>query len=164
MTLLGIVAGKLSVLITSAIWLFSVWFGVILLLKFISKLDHKIDFGTFGKIAFMEDRMSRSTLSVDLEKAATQIVEMIRRPNDSYSDTYKAFAVLVDALSLGEALPAYYNNIVVDKMLYEYHRKYGDITCHFLRSKALTVQEIMRPLDAAETHTFIQWCIDCSRR
>lgn len=106
-----------------------------------------------------EKQMSVCYLSPDLEKVEGQILSQLHHSGDDLATVNQRFGVLIGVVGNGEQLPGYYQHLVSKRVLFEYHRKYGDVKQRYMNSSKLPVTECLSPIAPELKPAFDQFCL-----
>lgn len=163
MALTAVFAGALVQLLTGLFTILGVWVGLLLLCRVLKNLP-------IGKQIPMVKEMHEAlnlfpqqnvcNLLPKLADAEKQVLNRIAAPGDDNRTINRRYAYLVGLIKTEDSpLPVYFDQVIIQRVLFEYKQKYGDVNKRYFADCRLSVDELFKPLTESGKQEFEHFCI-----
>ena len=160
MILVAFVAEKLMSLIIGTLWVIA---PILLVCWIIDQARKEFKGTTPIPNADRYFEMNQNVIPWPLSNIQEFIMVKLRVPSDKWSTYMGRFLGVINATDGSAVFPAYLQNGVAKKILWQYYRKFGSLKYDFQNSGTLSVEEVLTPLTDAEKIPFHEFCVLHSR-
>jgi hypothetical protein len=156
----AIINGQLMVAVYGIAAIVLGWFALYIVFKAMKETGTKSEFVTHGYNSLRLDKPHTvNTLDSNLVNAEQQVIAKLAAPGDTLDKIYSNFCYFTGILQEGQTLPNYFSRVVMQRILFEYYKKHGDLRSRFLCAERLPVASILGRMDEHERQNFHHFCI-----